>query len=113
MSRYLQLIIAAAAIVLAGCANEEDTPDRQGVQLRWESPSEYDDGVDLAVDAVVEYRIYVDQEMVQRIDQGITEYFLELPAGEWMVTISSVVNGVESRMSDPLEVVIENEDADE
>jgi hypothetical protein len=113
MSHFLALILVAAALALAGCTNEIDVPDRQGVQLRWESPSEYDDGVELAADAVVEYRIYVDQEMVQRIDQGITEYFLELPAGEWVVTISSVVNGVESRMSDALDVVIENEEAAE
>jgi hypothetical protein len=107
MTHYLTLLLVAAATFLAGCANEEDVPDRQGVQLRWESPSEYDDGADIAANAVVEYRIYVDQDMVQRVDQGITEYFLELSIGEWEVTISSVVDGVESQMSDPLDVVIE------
>ena len=107
MSRYSTLLLIAAATVLMGCANEEDVLERQGVQLRWELPSEYDDGAEFAADAVVEYRIYVDQEMVQRIDQGTTEYFLELPAGEWVVTISSVVDGFESQMSAPLDVVIE------
>ena len=45
--------------------------------------------------------------MVQRIDPELTEHFLVLLAGEWQVTISAVVGGVESRLSDPLVVGVE------
>jgi len=77
------------------------------VMLRWMAPSQYDDGTAIPSNAVSEYRVYVDQDMVQRVDPQLTEYFLELPEGEWEVTISAVVDGIESRLSEPLNVVVE------
>jgi len=76
------------------------------------APAQYDDGGALPDNAVSEYRVYVNQDMVQRVDPQLTEYFLELPAGEWEVTISAVVDGVESRLSDPMSVVVESESSE-
>jgi hypothetical protein len=97
--------ILALVALLAGCAGSE--PEPSGVLLEWLPPSEYDDGGSLPDGSVTEYRIYVGQEMVQQLDPASTEYFLELPPGEWEVSISAVAEGVESRLSEPLAVVIE------
>ena len=45
--------------------------------------------------------------MVRRVEPDLTEFFLELPAGEWEVTVSAVVGDIESRLSEPRNVVIE------
>lgn len=109
MNAYSRLIPLLIVLFLSACAGEEDqtVADGDGVILHWMAPSQYDDGGPLPDGAVSEYRIYVDQEMVQRVDPELTEYFLELGSGEWEVTISAVVEGVESRLSDSLAVEIE------
>ncbi len=96
----------AGALISAGCSQQEEL-EPSGVLLEWLPPSEYDDGGNLPAGVVTEYRIYVDQEMVQQVAPDATEYFLELPAGEWQVTISAVAEGIESRLSDPITVVVE------
>ncbi len=100
------LTLVVGTLILGGCSREEEVAP-SGVLLEWLPPSEYDDGGQLPEGAVTEYRIYVDQEMVQQVTPDATEYFLELPAGEWEVTISAVVEGIESRLSDSLTVVVE------
>ena len=99
-----RLLLIASVLVISGCS---DLSDPSGVTLRWAPPSQFDDGGALPDNAVTEYRVYVNQEMVQQIEPHLTEYFLELPTGEWQVTVSVVVGGIESRLSDPLDVVIE------
>jgi len=100
-------LLVATLLALSACSGDDEGPFEGGVTLRWMAPSQYDDGAPLPDDAVSEYRVYVEQDMVQRIDPELTEYFLELPAGEWEVTISAVVDGVESRLSDPIVVEVE------
>ena len=96
-----RLLLITSALVIAACS------DPSGVTLRWTPPSQFDDGGALPDNAVTEYRVYVNQDLVQQIEPHLTEYFLELPAGEWQVTVSAVVGGIESRLSDPLDVVID------
>jgi len=98
---FTKLLLIASVLLISACS------DPSGVTLRWAPPSQFDDGGALPDNGVTEYRVYVNQEMVQQIEPHLTEYFLELPAGEWQVTISAVVGGIESRLSDPLDVVIE------
>ena len=107
MKRTGEILLAGLLLALAACGGNVDEPDPSGVTLKWLAPSEYDDGGALPDNAVSEYRVYVDQDMVQRVEPELTEYFLELPAGEWEITISAVVDGVESRLSDSLSVVVE------
>ncbi len=95
------LLLIAALLAISACS------DPSGVTLRWTPPSQFDDGGALPDNAVTEYRVYVNQEMVQQIEPHLTEYFLELPTGEWQVTVSAVVDGIESRLSDSLDVVID------
>ncbi|MGI9258892.1 MAG: hypothetical protein ACR2QQ_08655 [Gammaproteobacteria bacterium] len=102
----LVLAIVTGALISGGCTQEQ-TVEPSGVLLEWLPPAEYDDGGNLPEDVVTEYRIYVDQEMVQQVAPDATEYFLELPAGEWEVTISAVADGIESRLSESLTVVVE------
>ena len=99
------LPIVIGVLIFGGCSQAEVEPS--GVLLEWLPPSEYDDGGQLPQEAVTEYRIYVDQEMVEQVSPEATEFFLELPAGEWEVTISAVAEGIESRLSEPLTVVVE------
>ncbi len=106
LPRSISLLIVAALIVSA-CGRGEDEADPSGVLLEWMPPSQYDDGGALADNAVTEYRLYVDQEMVRRVEPDLTEFFLELPAGEWEITVSAVVDDIESRLSEPMNVVIE------
>ena len=103
------LIISTGLAALSACSSpiEDSASDSEGVLLRWNPPSTYDDGGALPDAAVSEYRIYVDQQMVQRVEPELSEYFLELGPGAWAVTISAVVNGVESRLSEPLDVVVD------
>lgn len=101
------LLLIAVALIVSACGRGEDEADQNGVLLKWIPPSQYDDGGALADSAVTEYRLYVDQEMVRRVEPDLTEFFLELPAGEWEVTVSAVVGDIESRLSEPLNVVIE------
>ena len=96
-----RLLLIASVLVISGCS------DPSGVTLRWTPPSQFDDGGALPDNAVTEYRVYVNQDLVQQIEPHLTEYFLELPSGEWQVTVSAVVDGIESRLSDPLDVVID------
>jgi len=103
---FLVLTVMTGAFTLGACSREE-VVEPSGVLLEWLPPAEYDDGGELPDGIVTEYRIYVEQEMVQQVPPDTTEYFLELPAGEWEVTISAVADGVESRLSEPLSVVIE------
>ena len=68
------LIAVTTALLLSACAGEDDqaVTDGDGVMLRWMAPSQYDDGGPLPDGAVSEYRIYVDQEMVQRLEPDLT-----------------------------------------
>ena len=100
-------LLIAVALIVSACGRGQDGVDQSGVLLKWMPPSQYDDGGVLADNAVTEYRLYVDQEMVQRIEPNLTEFFLELPTGEWEITVSAVVGEIESRLSEPLSVVIE------
>ena len=100
--RYRRKIVITALALLVGACTEPS-----GVTLQWMPPSQYDDGGTLPEGAVTESLVYVDQEMVQRLEPHLTEYFLELPSGEWEVTISAVAGNVESRLSEPLSVVID------
>jgi hypothetical protein len=102
----LVLTVMVGTLISAGCTQDEAV-EPSGVLLEWLPPAEYDDGGELPAGIVTEYRIYVDQEMVQQVAPDATEYFLELPAGEWEVTISAVAEGIESRLSEPLTVVVE------
>ncbi len=95
------LLLIASVLAISACS------DPSGVALQWTPPSQFDDGGALPDNAVTEYRVYVNQDLVQQIEPHLTEYFLELPSGEWQVTVSAVVGGIESRLSDPLDVVIE------
>ena len=97
------LAILVATMLMVGCGRN----DSAGVLLEWLPPSEYDDGGVMPEGTVTAFRIYVDQEMVQQLEPTVTEYFLELPTGEWQGTISAVASGVESRLSEPLDVVID------
>lgn len=101
------LLLIAVALIVSACGRGKDEADPSGVLLKWMPPSRFDDGGALADNAVTEYRLYVDQEMVRRVEPDLTEFFLELPAGEWEVTVSAVVGDIESRLSEPLNVVIE------
>ncbi len=101
------ILLIAVALIVSGCSRDEEEADPSGVLLKWMPPSQYDDGGVLAENAVTEYRLYVDQEMVRRVEPHLTEFFLELPAGEWEITVSSVVGDIESRLSEPMNVVIE------
>ncbi len=107
MTTGKKCLLMGLTLMAAACADRRDEPEPGGVALEWVPPSQYDDGGALPEDAVTEYRVYVDQEMVQRLEPHITDYYLELPAGEWDVAISAVVGGVESRLSEQLNVVIE------
>ena len=97
-------LLVAVVLIISACGGGDD---ENGVLLQWMPPTQYDDGGALIDTGVTEYRLYVDQEMVRRIEPNLTEYFLELPAGEWEITISAVVGDIESRLSEPLNVVIE------
>ena len=107
MERFTTVLPIAVALILSACGEGGNEAAEHSVTLRWTPPSQYDDGSALADQAVSEYRLYVDQELVQRVEPNLTEYSLELPVGEWEVTISAVVGGVESRLSEPFNVVIE------
>lgn len=98
---------SALLLIVFACGRAEDEADQRGVLLKWMPPSQYDDGGVLSDSAVTEYRLYIDQEMVRRVEPELTEFFLELPAGEWEITVSAVVDEIESRLSEPLNVVIE------
>ncbi len=98
------LLLVAVALIISACGGGDD---ENGELLQWMPPTQYDDGGALVDTDVTEYRLYVDQEMVRRIEPNLTEYFLELPPGEWEITISAVVGDIESRLSEPLNVVIE------
>lgn len=100
-------LLIAVALIVSACGRGEDEADPSGVLLEWMPPSQYDDGGALADNAVTEYRLYVDQEMVRRVEPDLTEFFLELPTGEWEITVSAVVDDIESRLSEPMNVVIE------
>ena len=106
-SPHTALLVIAVALIVSACGRAEDEADQSGVLLKWMPPSRYDDGGTLADNAVTEYRLYVDQEMVRRVEPDLTEFFLELPAGEWEVTVSAVVGDIESRLSEPMNVVVE------
>ena len=107
MVQLTSILLTAVALILSACGAGGDGADESGVTLKWVPPSQYTDGGALEDDAVTEYRLYVDQEMVRRLEPYLTEYFLPLPPGEWEVTVSSVVGDIESRLSEPLNVVIE------
>ena len=116
MTQLTRILPTAVALILTACgaggdgagdAAEAEDADEAGVLLKWVPPSQYTDGGAFADDAVTEYRLYVDQEIVRRLEPNLTEYFLPLPPGEWEVTVSSVVGDTESRLSEPLNVVIE------
>jgi hypothetical protein len=96
-----KMALIAMALAVSACS------DPSGVTIQWSPPTQFDDGGALPDNGLTEYRVYVNQEMVQQIEPHLTEYFLELPSGEWQVTISAVVGGIESRLSDPLDVIIE------
>lgn len=98
------LLLVAVALIVSACGGGDD---ESGYLVQWMPPTQYGDGGAIVETDVIEYRLYVDQELVQRVEPHLTEYYLELPAGEWEITISAVVGDVESRMSVPLNVVIE------
>ena len=101
------LLLIAVALIVSACGGGDDATNENGELLRWMPPTQYDDGGALVDTDVTEYRLYVDQEMVRRIEPNLTEYFLELPPGEWEITISAVVGDIESRLSEPFNVVID------
>ena len=72
MKQLTKVLLIATALVISACSNPS------GVTLRWSPPSQFDDGGALPDNAVTEYRVYVNQEMVQQVEPHLTEYFLEL-----------------------------------
>ena len=103
MSSFARTCILAA--VLSLCAHACDR-EPQGVTLTWMPPTEFEDGSALPPESVSEYRIYVGEDRVASVAPDQTEYFLELPPGEWDVTISAVAYGVESPHGEPAHVTI-------
>ena len=65
----------AGAMISGGCSSGSGESNRAASLLEWLPPAEYDDGGELPAGVVTEYRIYVDQEMVQQVAPDATEYF--------------------------------------
>ena len=106
MSSFARTCLLAAALSVCACACERET-EAQGVTLTWMPPTEFEDGSTLPPESLSEYRIYVGDDMVATVPPDQTEYFLELPPGEWEVAISAVAYGVESPHGEPAHVTIE------
>ena len=70
-------------------------------------PGEFEDGSELAEELLTEYRIYVNDHVVATVGADKTEFFLELPPGEWDVAISAVAGGLESSHVETTRVTIE------
>lgn len=97
-----------APFLVAGCGNTDRTPHgpRSGITLSWVAPSQYDDGSFLGLSELDEFRIYVDDNLSEVVEPHLTEFFLELPAGVWAVSMSSVAEGLESPPTEPVVVEI-------
>lgn len=88
---------------VAGCDSSDDAwPAANGITLNWTAPTEYHDGSFLPWSELDEFRIYVDQKLTGTAEPHVTSYRLELPTGEWEVSMSSVARGIEGLPSDPV-----------
>jgi hypothetical protein len=96
-------LVLAAALSIAACHREAKTG---GITLTWVPPAEYEDGSTLSANSLTAYRVYVDRRLVATVDPERTQYFLELPAGEYDVTVSAVAKNMESRPSEARRVRI-------
>lgn len=77
------------------------------IQLTWEMPTQYENGQ--ALSQIDGYRIYYAIDNAAQADIEIpadsTDYLLvDVPAGSHTFQISTLVNGVESEPSDPVNV---------
>lgn len=95
-----------ALVISVGACQGESEPEAYGVTLTWLPPGEFEDGRELPEDLLTEYRIYVDDYVVATVGADQTEYFLELPPGEWEVSISAVAGGMESTHVETTRVTI-------
>ena len=103
-----QWLFAIAPMFVAGCdqASESAFPPPEGVTLNWTAPTEYQDGSFLPWSELDEFRIYIDQKLVGIVEPHLTSYQLDLPTGEWAISMSSVARGIESLPTDPILIEI-------
>ena len=85
MSSFARTWLLAAALSVCAAACERET-EAQGVTLTWLPPTEFEDGRALPPGSLTEYRIYVGEDRVATVAPDRTEYFLELPPGEYRIT---------------------------
>ena len=107
MGFRLKWLFMIAALLIVGCDHSDPELPLPGViTLNWVAPSEYEDGSFLGLSNLDEFRIYVDQQLVAVVEPHLTSYLLELPAGNWAVSMSSVARGVESLPTHPVLIEI-------
>lgn len=100
LKNYLLLVVASFISISGGCTKYG------GVTLNWAPPSEYSNGDSLPLEELTEYRVYVDLKLVASVEPSATEYYLELPYGEWDVVVSAVAGYAESPLSETVQVRI-------
>lgn len=103
-----QWLLVIVLVFVAGCDQQSETafPPPEGVTLNWIAPTEYHDGSFLPWSELDEFRIYIDRKLVGTVEPHLTSHRLDLPTGEWEISMSSVARGIESLPTSPVLIEI-------